>query len=31
MNLQHTRNEAVYRDAMGQLLVLYTPRHPGAS
>ena len=24
MNLQHTRNEAVYRDAMGQLLVLYT-------
>jgi hypothetical protein len=24
MNLQHTSNEAVYRDAMGQLLVLYT-------
>jgi hypothetical protein len=24
MNLQHSSNEAVYRDAMGQLLVLYT-------
>jgi hypothetical protein len=24
MNQQHTSNEAVYRDAMGQLLVLYT-------
>jgi hypothetical protein len=24
MNLQHTSDEAVYRDAMGQLLVLYT-------
>jgi hypothetical protein len=24
MNLQHTDNEAIYRDAMGQLLVLYT-------
>jgi len=24
MNLQHSGNEAVYRDAMGQLLVLYT-------
>ena len=24
MNLQHSGNEAIYRDAMGQLLVLYT-------